>query len=321
MILTVTPNACVDKTYRVETFRLNRVNRPSHVYTVAGGKGLNVARVFRTLGGQPTTTGLLGGINGQIVTKALKSEGIADAFLRVKGETRVCIAVIDPDTRTQTEINEPGPQMTPREARKLFCRVERLLSEQSYTFLVLSGSLPPGLPAGIYADLIDLANRLGIKSVLDSSGEPLREGLTAQPWMVKPNVAELEWLLGYPLPDEAALLSAARILNEKYAVAMAAITRGEEGAILSARCGPALSCWKSVPSPIDFVSAVASGDCFTAAFLWSWTYGPHPEDPTSALRLATGAGAANAAVLGAGFCSRESIHTLAASADVHRIDC
>lgn len=314
MILTVTPNAAVDKTYRVENFRLDRVNRPSAAHTVAGGKGINVARVYQTLGGKAIATGFLGGINGRIVARALTAENIAQDFVSVREETRLCIAVIDPVTGAQTEINEAGPTISPRQARELSRRVERLLSQHRFDFVVLSGSLPPGTPPTLYADLIALAKRHTLLTVLDTSGEALRVGLQAQPWLVKPNRVELESVFDRPISTREETLTAARQLCEQ-GVSLIAATRGAEGALLVTESGA----WEAIPPPITFASAVASGDSFVAAFLWEWRHGGCPGDPASALRLATGAGAANAAVIGAGFCSRESIMALAEKASVHSI--
>ena len=314
MILTVTPNAAVDKTYRVEGFRLNAVNRPSQTYTVAGGKGINVARVYRTLGGSPIATGFLGGNQGRIVAEALQKEGIAADMVGVQGETRLCIAAIDPVTGTQTEINESGPEISSAEILKLFDRVTRLLSQETFSFVVLSGSLPPGVSPTLYAELTDLARSRNTLTALDTSGEPLREGLKARPWMVKPNRAELEAVLGRPLQNRQEALQAAQQLQQS-GIEMVVLTLGAEGALLVNAAGA----WSAVPPTIEFTGAVASGDSFLAAFLWQWTAGSPPADPASALRLATGAGAANAAVIGAGFCTRESIHTLAHRTDVQQI--
>ena len=311
MILTVTPNATVDKTYRVEDFRLGQVNRPSLTYTVAGGKGLNVARVYQKLGGTAISTGFLGGLNGRIVAQAMKQEALPDEFVRIPGDTRICIAVIDPNNGTQTEVNERGPEVAARSVRELLRRVARLLSQHAFEFVVLSGSLPPGVPDTLYADLIGIARKAGVRAVLDSSGKALLAGLEAKPFLVKPNRAELESLFGDPLRERADIIEAARALNER-GIALVAATQGAEGAILITS-GKG---WWAVPPKIEFVSAVASGDSFVAAFLWAWKHGECPGDPAFALRLATAAGAANAAVIGAGFCTRDAIMTLAECAEV-----
>jgi tagatose 6-phosphate kinase len=315
VILTVTPNACVDKTYRIEGFALDRVNRPTLTHTVAGGKGINVARVYQTLGGEAIATGFLGGINGRIVARALQQEQIADRFVVIRGETRVCIAIIDPDAVTQTEVNESGPEVSARAVRALVRRVEGLLSQQRFEFVVLSGSLPPGVPVTLYAELIEIARSYQVRTVLDTSGPALRAGVAARPWLVKPNRAETEVLVGYPLVDSAALLAAAGELHCAHGIAMVALTLGDQGALLLAGEGT----WRATPPSIRFVSAVASGDSFVAALLWAWQHGEQPGNPESALRLATGAGAANAEVIGAGFCSREAITMRAEQADVQRL--
>jgi 1-phosphofructokinase family hexose kinase len=314
LILTVTPNAAVDKTYRVENFALDRVHRPSKAFTVAGGKGINVARVFQTLGGKAVATGFLGGMHGDIVRSALKGEEIQDAFVRVRGESRLCIAVVDPVTGTQTEINELGPVIATRNLNELRRKIENLLSQETFKCVILSGSLPPGVPETFFADLIREAHAMQVPCVLDTSGAALRAGVKAIPWMVKPNRVELEMILERPLHGEADMYRAAQELHEA-GISLVALTSGAEGAYLNT----ALGCWKAIPPPIQFASAVASGDSFLAAFLYQWFYGSPTANPQAALRLATGAGAANAAVIGAGFCTKESIYTLAEKAELFAV--
>lgn len=314
MILTVTPNAALDKTYRVEGFALDRVHRPSLALTVAGGKGINVARVYQTLGGEAVATGFLGGLNGRIVSRALEDEKILNAFVRTTGETRLCIAVIDPTSGTQTEVNESGPEISPRAVAALKRRVEQLIVERAPEYLVLSGSLPPGVPATIYADLIEVARRHGIRSVLDSSQDALRCGLQARPWMVKPNRYELEHVLGHEVEGRAGLIETALEILQS-GVDVAAITSGAEGAVLATR----EAVLTSRPPSIPFASAVASGDSFVAAFLYAWSRSERAVRAEEALRLATGAGAANAAVIGAGFCTRAAILARAEEVTVKRV--
>jgi len=306
LILTVTPNAAVDKTYRIEDFTLDKVNRPSQTTTVAGGKGINVARVYQIFGGKAVATGFLGGINGRIVARALAAEQIESDFIHVRGETRICIAVIDPLNGSQTEINEQGPEISRYAVRELLRRVERLLSQQAYEFVVLSGSLPPCAPLNLYCDLLAIAKRAGVPGVLDTSGLALREAVQCQPWMLKPNIAELETLLGTKLDDFDKAVDAAKSLLHG-GTEIVALSLGAEGAVVVSRSG----IWRAVPPKIDFASAVASGDSFVAAFLWAWSHGSSPASVECALRLACGAGAANAAVIGAGLFERSSAEWLA----------
>ncbi len=306
MILTVTANACVDKTYLIAGFSLDRVNRPEVSTTVAGGKGVNVARVYQTLGGKACTAGFLTGINGQIIARALQTENIRNEFVFLEEklclESRVCTAIIDPNTGTQTEINEAGPLIDSASVEQLLKKFRSLLRQDLFEFVVLSGSLPPGCPVDLYAKLIEICRDYSVRCVLDASGEPLKIGASAKPWMLKPNRFELETLLGKQITD---MDSASRLLDhlnldtDQLIVA----TFGADGALV--RQGSLE--WRGKSPPVKFVSAVASGDAFLAGFLWSWSSSDSFGNPAAALAMGLGAGAANAEVIGAGFCSRESI--------------
>jgi len=311
VILTVTLNAAVDKTYRVENFTLDRVHRPSEWRIVAGGKGVNVARVYQALGGKAVATGFLGGYNGRFIARSLQEEGIAADFVRTREESRVCIAVVDPVRSTQTEVNEVGPNIAPREVAQLKARFERLLSGTSFAFVALSGSIPPGVPETIYADLIALARRQEVRCALDASGAALKAGLEARPWVVKPNVHELAAVLGEVRHEPGALTEAAqRIVGTGVEIAL--VTLGRRGCICAAREGV----WRAAPPEIRFVSAVGSGDSMLGAFLWALERGWCLPD---AIRLGVGAGAANAEVYGAGFCTAERIRSLAEDVTVQRL--
>jgi tagatose 6-phosphate kinase len=299
LILTVTLNAAVDKTYRVENFALDRVNRPSDWRIVAGGKGINVARVYQTLGGRAIATGFLGGYNGRFIAEALRQEGIAARFVRTREESRVCIAAVDPVSRTQTEINESGPNVMPGEVASLKRVFRRLLQEYDFQFVTLSGSLPPGVPDAIYADLLLLAREAGARGALDASGPALAAGLEQRPWLVKPNVFELSDLVGRELVERDEITEAAREIV-RTGVEIVCVTMGRHGGL----CVMAEGMWQAAPPPIRFVSAVGSGDSLLAAFVWAMEQGQHVE---KAFRLGIGAGAANAEVYGAGFCTAEEI--------------
>jgi len=314
LILTVTPNAAIDKTYQVEDFCLDRVHRPLSIRAVAGGKGINVARVYQALGGTALTTGFLGGSNGRFIAQGLEREGIAGDFVWIRGESRLCIAIVDPKRGTQTEINEPGPEVSARAVRRLRRHVESLLARQHFDFLVLNGSLPVNVPETLYADLIEVARRTGTPAALDASGAALQAGLRARPWLVKPNRFELERVLGRPLPTEAQIMEAARALHAD-GIPVVAITQGREGAILVTDAGA----WCAEPPPIQAINPVASGDSFLAAFLWAWAREERPGDAAYALQMGVGAGAANAATLNAATCSRVAIEELASRTIVRRL--
>lgn len=297
MILTITPNASIDKTYVCEGFGVDRMHRPSKSTSTAGGKGINVLRVFRELGGTGVATGFVGGRVGDAIEEGLRAEGISRDLVRVSEESRLCIKIVDPTNGTQTEINEIGPNVSGGEVTRLLDKVARLLDGAEY--VVLCGNTPPGVPIGLYGDIIALANAKGVKTVLDASEENLRESIKARPYIVKPNVAELSQLAGRELFTLEEISGAAKSLKQ-YGVSITAVTMGRTGAIVT----DGVRVWQAVPPPIEFASAVGSGDSFIAAFLYEMSSGGSLAD---ALALGTAAGAANATTYGAGFCSKSSI--------------
>lgn len=299
-VLTVTLNAAVDKTYRVEGFCLNRVFRVESGRVVAGGKGINVARVLHTLGVPVTATGFLGGHNGAFILDSLQQEGISGDFVWTEGESRVCLAVIDPIAGTQTELNEVGPQIHPAEVAALEEKLTQLIPH--FEYVALCGSAPPGVPTDFYARVVRLAHERKVKVVLDSSGKLLREGFEAIPWMVKPNRAEIAAIFGHEPADICEAAEMTRRLRAGGA-SIAVTTLGKQGAIWCSEEGE----WFAQPPEVDFVSAVGSGDSMLAAMLYAHMQGMSPPE---ILRWGVAAGAANAAVFGAGFCSREQIEAL-----------
>ncbi|MGQ9454546.1 MAG: 1-phosphofructokinase [Armatimonadota bacterium] len=297
MVLTVTLNASIDKTYTIESFLVDRVNRPSECRTVAGGKGINVARVLKELGREALATGFVGGSIGGAILRDLDREGIRHDFVRVEDESRLCIKIMDPKNGTQTEINEPGPNVTELELEALCSKVSALVV--GCDFLVLSGNCPPGVPEDVYAELVSIAKRSGVRAVLDASGVHLAEGVKAGPYLIKPNVSELSDLTGRELCTVEEILDATMGLKT-YGVGIIAVTMGRSGAVVT----DGTNAWQAVPPEIKFASSVGSGDSFLAAFLDSLLRG---DSLANALAWGTAAGAANAMTYGAGFCSKSSI--------------
>ncbi|WP_210577847.1 1-phosphofructokinase family hexose kinase [Streptomyces sp. GESEQ-4] len=202
MILTVTLNTALDITYRVRALRPHTSHRVSEVTERPGGKGLNVARVLATLGHEVTVTGFTGGATGRVVQDQLTTTpGLVDALVPISGPTRRTIAVVDEQTGDTTQLNEPGPVITPAEWSAFQEAYEDLLPSASA--VALCGSLPPGVPVGAYAGLIRDARAAGVPVLLDTSGEPLRRGVAARPDIIKPNTDELAELTGSHEPFRA----------------------------------------------------------------------------------------------------------------------
>lgn len=308
MIITVTLNAAVDKTYTVANFSLDRVHRPSESRIVPGGKGINVSRVLKELGAETLAMGFAGGYNGGFIREGLAAEGIPANLVETAGESRVCITVIDPERGTQTEINENGPEIRQAEIEDLESRIFARLPEAEG--LVMSGSIPPGVPPGIYARWIGAAHEQGKWALLDSSGRAMALGMEALPDIAKPNAREMAELTGRDLITTADTAEEAR----RYVsggIGTMLVSMGRTGAMAVTKDEQ----WMASPPPIEFVSAVGSGDAFVAGFLFARHHG---DELAECLRLATAAGAANAMTFGAGFCSRESIEALARQVEIRQ---
>ncbi|MFI6940602.1 1-phosphofructokinase family hexose kinase [Streptomyces sp. NPDC050418] len=272
MILTVTLNTALDLTYRVERLVPHASHRVTTVTERPGGKGLNVARVLTALGHDVTVTGFVGGATGEAVREGLT--GVRDALFPVSGATRRTVAVVDTASGDTTQLNEPGPLISPPEWTSFLASYEHLLSAASA--VALCGSLPPGVPVGAYAHLIRGARAAGVPVLLDTSGEPLRRGIAARPDIAKPNAAELAELTGSwePLP-------AARAARRRGAHAVVA-SLGPEGLLAATPDGA----WQATPPARVAGNPTGAGDSAVAALLAGLVAGdPWPERLASAVAL------------------------------------
>ena len=199
-ILTLTLNPSVDISYPLNHLELDTVNRVSTTRKTAGGKGLNVARVIAQLGQKVAGSGFLGGDLGNFIAKKLSRDNIENWFMQISGETRNCIAILHDDGK-QTEILESGPEITATEADDFLDHLEKYLDQ--IDLMTISGSLPKGLPTDFYSQLIELADRHGVQTLLDSSGEPLLKSLTSlhRPYLIKPNQDEIAQIAGQKIDD------------------------------------------------------------------------------------------------------------------------
>lgn len=300
-LVTVTLNPALDRQYTIPDFSTRGVFRPAGMIVSAGGKGVNVARVWSTLGGKAVATGLLGGRNGEAITGMLAAEGIEARFLPIAGESRLALDVFDPRSGSEAVINEQGPQVAEAEAAGLIDHLSGLLCGADC--LCISGSAPPGVPVSIYARMVDLARRQGVFVAVDASGEALLTAIGAGPSLIKPN-AEEAGALGVLIAtwSEEAPAAAAR-MREMYALDQAVITGGANGAVVASADGV----WIASSPQVRVVSTLGSGDSFMAGFL----YGMHEGGGCArALKLGIACGAANAATPGAGHVALAAIEEI-----------
>src|SRR5258705_8076352 len=175
MIITVTLNAAIDKTLAVPNFRLGRRHRTVEQTTMPGGKGVNVARALKILGQPVIATGFAGGSTGTRIVEQLTAESILSDFVRIREESRTNTAVIDPTNGEQTEINERGPSISEREVELFTGKLVYLA--RAAPMIVFAGSLPRGMDATVYASLIRAVHKLGVETVVDTEGDPLRHAV------------------------------------------------------------------------------------------------------------------------------------------------
>lgn len=303
MIVTVTLNPAVDRTLAVPNFRLGRRHRAVEQTSMAGGKGVNVARALKTLGQPVIATGLAGGSPGARVIEQLTEEAILNDFVRIRGESRTSTAVIDPTSGEQTEINERGPAVSEAEL-ELF--VDKLLYlAKGAGVCVFSGSLPPSVPAAVYGDLIRELKKIGVTTVLDSEGEALRMGTRAGPDAVTPNELEAEELVGHEFGDDEDRLTALGEMAELGA--REAIMTLPNGCVALVDEDPDRRLYRVSVDPQEPVSAVGAGDAFLAGYLAA-RYAGH--SPSHCLRFAVACGAESTQHFGAGVLDPREVERL-----------
>jgi 1-phosphofructokinase family hexose kinase len=313
MILTVTLNAAVDRTVGVPNFTLGRRHRAVESRSVAGGKGVNVARALKLLGRPVIATGLCGGATGNRVIELLAEESILSDFTRIAAESRTNLAVIDPTSGEQTEINERGPEVRPDELERF---IEKLLYlAQGAEHCVLAGSIPPGIDADVYGRLIGELHRLGVTTMLDCDGEPMRAGLRAGPSVVTPNAREAEEAVGHEFNDPAEAASAVGELIEMGA-AEAIITRAD-GCVAVLGEPSERRRYEATIEPLEPVATVGSGDGFLAGLVAA-RYEDRPA--AECLAYAVACGAESTQHFGAGRIDRAEVERLADRVEVHELE-
>ncbi|REK66610.1 MAG: 1-phosphofructokinase [Cohnella sp.] len=257
MITTVTLNAAIDKMYIVNNFETDRINRVKTMKAQPGGKGNNVAKVAKLLGSDVTACNFLGGENGSFVHRQLIDRGIRSDPVWIKDQTRIALNIMDQVRGTQTEILEPGPQIRPDEWLTLKGKIRDLSVKSSV--VAFSGSLPRGLPADAYAQLIAAVKETGRLTILDTSGPALSSGINGSPFLCKPNRDELKDLVDRDVESTREIIAAANSLHQR-GVQMVLVSLDKEGSVLITPN----KAWKITPPSIRPVNTVGCGDSLVA---------------------------------------------------------
>lgn len=270
-----------------------------------GGKGINVARVARTLGANVAATGFVAGYNGHYIANECAKQGISPSFCETEGESRICMTFLDQSSGAVTEVLEAGPVISQRAYDRFVVLLRQLASKAR--FVIFSGSLPPGLPVDVYRELLTEVRAAGAAPVLDTSGAALLSALSARPYLIKPNQPEAEALLGYRLDDFAAKRQAISDLLDMGAERVL-LSLGEKGALF----GDGTKLYQlPVLSLPRLVNPVGCGDSLLAGIITGLLRGDEWPD---AARLGMASAAANALSLGAGSIRPEDVEAFLAQA-------
>lgn len=291
MILAVTLNPSVDISYSLDELKINDVNRIENVSKTAGGKGLNVARVISQMNREVLATGILGGTIGSYIIKELEDHQIKNDFFKINKESRNCIAILHEGK--QTEILEAGPILSGEEGQNFLRKFEKLLS--TISVVTISGSLPKGLPNHFYQRLLYISHKKNIPVILDSSGESLKQVLLydKKPFAIKPNLTELEQLLGCEVKKDPVSLQTALNNSLFEGIDWIVLSMGAEGAVVKHYC----DYYQVVIPKIEVINPVGSGDATVAGLAVAFE---QKETVTNSIKTAMTAGILNAMNVGTG---------------------
>lgn len=262
MIYTITLNPALDKTAQIDSFTVGSVNRISTMRTDPGGKGINVSKVIASLEGQSCALGILGGRIGSIIKTSLDCQNIKTDFIFVEDETRVNLKIIDSVAGTNTDINEPGNSVS----QDVLDQVLKKLLEHITPgdIVVFAGSVPNGAPKDIYRVWIESCKKKGAKTIVDADGELLYEAIKSKPYLIKPNIFELERIMCRRFISTHEIAEAGKQLV-KDGIEKVVISLGENGALFITKD-------KAIHGfglEVKVISTVGAGDSMVASLALS----------------------------------------------------
>lgn len=259
-IATITVNPAIDQTVSVDHFQVGKVNRSQAMRFDAGGKGVNVASFLADYGLDVAVTGFLGEENADVFERHFKRKNIEDRFIRVPGETRINIKIMDEASQVTTDLNTPG-QVPGEYALTRFYEQVGAMMEACECF-VLSGNIQPGLPSTFYADLISRLKTKKRRTIIDTSGDALAASLKAGPNLIKPNIHELRALVNKPLENiDEVYKSAVSLINAETSIVV--VSMGSKGALFVEK-GHAFI---ARPPAVQVKSTVGAGDAMVAGLV------------------------------------------------------
>jgi 1-phosphofructokinase family hexose kinase len=294
LILTLTVNPAIDRTISVDRLAFDDRAYIEGSIDSPGGRGINASRVLECFGVASTAIVVAGGETGARFETLVKALGFQTEVVRVRGNSRTNFTISDERGLT-IKLNERGAPLEPAEVQQLMRVVESRLAKAHY--LMLCGSLPPGVSPHFYAEVITAARAAQVPTLLDTDGDALRFGIEAQPTVVKPNHQEAERLLRRPLLSRTQWADAVREIQSMGAESVL-LSLGARGAVAA----HATEAWEAVPPPLDAVCPIGAGDALAAAFVWA----SRRQRPfADSVRWAVAAGSASALLSGMNFATLE----------------
>jgi 6-phosphofructokinase 2 len=299
MIYTVTLNPALDRTLWVEKISPDDSNRIEREEKYAGGKGIDVSKVLTHLGVKNRALGFIGGFAGEELEGLLVNQGISCDFVPISGETRTDIIVYDMSTKAQTEFNAQGPVIQPYELMKI---VQKIKKNEHADIIVVSGSLPAGVHPEIYRKIVEISRTKGAKVFLDTDGDALKVGIHGFPNIIKPNIHELNRLVGEDLKGtDEIIVAARRILG--LGVEIVLVSMGAHGML----CVSGKEQYHAVPPRVKVLNTIGAGDSAVAGFVYGMISG---KDLRDSLIFAVAAGTATTLRPGTALCEKEDFLNL-----------
>ena len=308
-IATLTLNPAVDVSYEVPHLVSDQKSHATATRTDPGGNGINVGRALRVLGVLARNYCIMAGNAGVLLERLLEDQIDAVFCERVAGETRINATILQADPPVQYEVTGIGPFVPPEVLDRL---LGNFLDQVGGGFGVLSGSVPPGVPSGIYGTMVRRVHDCGGQAIVDAHGDLLRESLVHRPFLIKPNRYELSLLLGKEVPKIENVAEEARILVSQ-GVRYVCVSLGAEGALLSGTEGSFLA----KPPPVIVRCTVGSGDSMVAGLIAAFSRG---DSPREALRLAVACGSGTAAQPGTAIFTHSQLKDLLPKTEVIPLD-
>jgi 1-phosphofructokinase family hexose kinase len=300
MILTVTLNPALDRTYLIGDFAWNRTIRAKQAVPGMGGKGTDASWILGELGYPSRALGFAAGNAGRIMARLLRARGCTPDFVWLKGETRVNIVIIGEEGRRQSTLTEPGLTVGADDLEKFRRKFKTALKAASC--VIIGGTVPPGIDVSIYTELVSSAGKAGLPVIFDASGPGLKSGMEGRPTIAKPNIDEMAELCGRPVKSIEQAYEAGKEIQRKYG-AMLVITLGKEGALaILGECAYRIPVLK-----IPVASAAGAGDAVLAGLAVALSGGKPVE---TGLRLGFAAAAAVCLNFATADCRRADVERL-----------